>query len=375
MSACGSDSNVSPIDLSSDAKVTQVDCRQVHDVANEVTRIVRTLSGKNQSDAEKAWNITPDTAEHTVSALTARSEQCTDPSKAAPLKGTGTPVVGNCPDQFVQHFDPNNGGNFVSAGVKNTDDEMKAMATDARYLAFRANNLGLMPDTNPAPLLAPDNTCLSQEGTVMWGEVKGALTGTGVTVDTNAQAPTNSYNTGMVNGQPVADSQPGIGGDTTATKYTLRDGSSLYVMHRCGNLALPSQGNLPKGSTDNRRPPGQTPPPPPPGCTTCATTTPPPPGCTNCLDTKVPTQAPGNGGAGDGGSSEYGGNGGDRHTADPTPAPPAGGNPPPTYNAPPPPTHSTPTGSTPTTITSVPPPETSANPPGGGGNNGDPGGF
>ena len=82
----------------------------------------------------------------------------------------------------------------------------------------------------------------------------------------------------------------------------------------------------------------------PPGCNTPPATpvTTPPSGCTNCSptttpppDNKIPAQAPGQpGGAGDGGKSLHGGDGTERHTADPNPSPPAAGNPPAVYNPP-----------------------------------------
>ncbi|MDB5177085.1 MAG: hypothetical protein JWN75_753 [Candidatus Saccharibacteria bacterium] len=78
---------------------------------------------------------------------------------------------------------------------------------------------------------------------------------------------------------------------------------------------------------------GNCPPPPPPPCTTCGclgNCPPPPPPCTTCgclgncpNDQKIPTQIPGNGGAGDGGRSEYGA-GGAPPVSGPATAPEAG---------------------------------------------------
>ena len=71
-------------------------------------------------------------------------------------------------------------------------------------------------------------------------------------------------------------------------------------------------------------------PPPPPGCKekgNCPTLP-----CTNCTNNpKVPNQAPGQGGTGDGGASLNGGVGTQRQTAAPNPDPPKGGQPTPTY--------------------------------------------
>lgn len=116
---------------------------------------------------------------------------------------------------------------------------------------------------------------------------------------------------------------------------------------------------------------------PPPGCTepnNCQ-----PPGCTEpnncqpppCIDNcgnnhKKPGEAPGQPGApGDGGSTKYGGDGSDRHTADPNPAPPAAGQPPASQQpAPQPPANNpVPSAQPAPTPTATQPPATGAPPP------------
>jgi hypothetical protein len=213
--------------------------------------------------------------------------------------GNGTPTTGPCPEQFVQHFDPNVKGRFVSGGVKNSGEILAAVARDARYLAFIAYRLGLQPDVSADKLLAPDNKCLSREGQDMFRQVKDALTNGDVEINENDEVPANYFNTGMVTGRPVVDQSPGIGGDRSAVSFTnKKTGKKLYVMKRCGNVGCENQHGLPPGQTEHGRPPGSTPPPPP------ETTTPPtsPPTtstCTNggtppkCLEAKDPNAGAG----------------------------------------------------------------------------------
>lgn len=92
------------------------------------------------------------------------------------------------------------------------------------------------------------------------------------------------------------------------------------------DMPVPPEGpkgcNLPPGTT--------TPPPPPPGCVGVKCTPQPPcegPQC-QTLTPKVRSDAPGQGGAGDGGKSLYGGDGTERHTAAATPDAPKAGQPP-----------------------------------------------
>ena len=179
------------------------------------------------------------------------------------IKGSGDPAPWPCPEHMKQNFDPNKDGNFASNGVNNTNDILALSGRDARALAFYAHRSNLVASDDPSPLLIPDNTCLSQAGQEAWNMLKGALTASGTKVNLDAQAPENYYNTGMVNGQPVVDTHPGIGGDRAAIEYTFPDGTKLIVLKRCSNLALPSQGDLPQAVTNHQRPPGTTVTPPP----------------------------------------------------------------------------------------------------------------
>lgn len=64
------------------------------------------------------------------------------------------------------------------------------------------------------------------------------------------QAPTNGYNSGVNDGNVVGAPGPGIGGDRTAIKITLPDGTEIWIMARCGNLVTSTPPPVPPGQTD-----------------------------------------------------------------------------------------------------------------------------
>lgn len=70
-------------------------------------------------------------------------------------------------------------------------------------------------------------------------------------------APTNGYNSGVNDSNVIGASAPGIGGDRTAIKVVLEDGTEIWIMARCGNIATIGPPPVPHGTTDN--PPTSTP--------------------------------------------------------------------------------------------------------------------
>jgi hypothetical protein len=265
--------------------LSAVACNDTLLINGEFTRAVQdaTLSG-NYDGVKKFGFPAPAKMEeltnlqHTWRALQiqldAKAGTVADGTCVDGANGKGTPTTGPCPEQFVQHFDANVNGRFVSGGVKNSGEILAAVARDARYLAFIAYQLGLQPDASADKLLAPDNKCLSREGQDMFRQVKDALTNGDVEINENDAVPANYYNTGMVTGRPVVDRSPGIGGDRSAVSFTnKKTGKKLYVMKRCGNVGCENQHGLPPGQTEHERPPGSTPPPPP-GSTTPPTSPP-----------------------------------------------------------------------------------------------------
>jgi hypothetical protein len=87
-----------------------------------------------------------------------------------------------------------------------------------------------------------------------------------------SNAPVDGYNTGVSNNTVVTSQNQGISGDRKAVQVTLPAQKKIWVMARCGNIALPGKPSLPPGKTDNPTP---TPPTEPPVIVPPTPTTPP----------------------------------------------------------------------------------------------------
>lgn len=223
----------------------------------------------------------------------------------------------SCPSGFDVRLDANINGNVDSDGIQNSSEDIEGLRHDPRDLTFRANLMGLWEDRNNwKPFVTPDEKCYSDKGIEVFNLVKGALTGAGVQVEENAQAPADWYNTGMANGVAAVNPTPGISGNRAAIKYTLRDGTVIYVLKRCKNVPLPSK---PSGMPEKPLPDSE--------CEEICNPQNPPCEGTGCSP-KRSSEAPGQGGVGDGGDSKYGGPGEDRQVVTGPGTPPAAGDPP-----------------------------------------------
>lgn len=120
---------------------------------------------------------------------------------------------------------------------------------DALTLATWSHAFGLYEDPNAWQTLVVDN-CLSSEGQKLHNQLEGALTATGTTLE-EAEAPANGYNSGISNGVYGVASEQGVRGDRKAIKVTLKDGTVVYIMVRCGNPVYPGKPSLPEVPTDN----------------------------------------------------------------------------------------------------------------------------
>jgi hypothetical protein len=280
------------------------------------------------------WGI-PDAAAFDARLREIREMVCLGTSSSTPATSV-TAKASDCPQGSPLTYDPNKDLNVVSGGVQNTREDLAAIRKDPRNLAYRANNLGFWANAHDwKALVSNDGKCLSAEGEKLFAKVEGALTASSTKTDEHAQAPAGMYNTGMNAQGPVVNPTPGIDGNLAAITYTLKDGTKVIVLKRCGNLALPGkppaypERPVPGSKPAPPAPPVPGPPPvvPPNGGGNPPPVVPPvvPPA------PKVPSPAPGQGGAGDGGASVYGGPGTERQTAAPAPSAPAAGPPPAVY--------------------------------------------
>lgn len=100
------------------------------------------------------------------------------------------------------------------------------------------------------------------------------------------QAPSNGYNSGVNGGNVIGDTTPGVGGNRTAIKIILEDGSTIWIMARCGNVVTNGPPPVPPGTTDNP------PPPPKPVCIYNPALSPDSPYCHQSKDPKADVVAP-----------------------------------------------------------------------------------
>ncbi len=68
---------------------------------------------------------------------------------------------------------------------------------------------------------------------------------------TLSEAPVNGTNTGVENGQVVSDPGGTISGNRKAIQIVLADGSTIWIMARCGNIVTSGPPIFPPGKTDN----------------------------------------------------------------------------------------------------------------------------
>lgn len=246
-----------------------------------------------------------------------------EPIPSATATATGTPTA-TCDPKFVQEkadYGPDNrvDGNFekeyaTTVANKTGAEKEKAQrelilkhsANNGQRLAIWAHANGLHGDPNDwKKLVASD--CLSQEGQALYYKLDGALSATGTTFS-EADAPQNGYNSGVVDGNYVVAEKPGIVSNPKAIEITRKDGSKVYILIYCGNVVFPAPpANVPTSPVIPQPP--QTCPegmsgvppnceiPPAPVCPPGMSGVPP-----NCLEWKIPAQDPAqNGNSGNGG--------------------------------------------------------------------------
>lgn len=121
----------------------------------------------------------------------------------------------------------------------------------------------LHKDVNPENMVdATNNKCASTDAVSLEAELELAIAQAKATPD---NAPANGTNSGVdANGTAVAASHPGISGNRKAVKLVLQDGTTIWVMARCGNPVVQGQAPVPPGPTDQQHPtptvPGTIPP-------------------------------------------------------------------------------------------------------------------
>lgn len=237
---------------------------------------------------------------------------------------TGTPTMEPCEPEYVQ-VGARNAGNksndqfqsevekavtAAAVAAASKDEGLKnallGSSKDALFMAQIASGMGLIKpeEVNELwPQYVADG-CLSLEGQLLFAEMKGAFNATGTTFALE-DAPASGVNSGVFDGVFGVAEVGGIYGDRTAIKVTFADGTSMWVLVRCGNLVFaPGKvpPGLPKVPTDNPPPPA--PPEPPVVVEPCPWDWSLPVGHPNCVQPKTPSEDPYQNGNGDDGGGE-----------------------------------------------------------------------
>ncbi len=184
---------------------------------------------------------------------------------------TPTPTPSDsCDPRFVQVAVGNEGSKVddqfeakyiaATAEANNLSDAQRDLILEwsgknAELLAEWSYGFGLNPDPNNGATFIEDG-CLSHEGQMLYAKLEGALTAAG-TQFAEADAPAHYYNTGVNDGVFGVAEHQGISGNRKAIKITLNAGTDketvVWIMIRCGNLALPSKPPIPTVPTDQPR--------------------------------------------------------------------------------------------------------------------------
>lgn len=199
----------------------------------------------------------------------AQSEATPTPTPSPTDSATDT-----CPAEF-QQVASNNVGNRVigdfeqryataTLEANNLSDAQRELliteaGKDATVLAAWSYALGLVTVTeaNNTDVLVEDG-CLSREGERLFYQFEGALNASGTNL-AEGQAPVDGTNSGISDGVFGVNPTSGVIGDRRAIIITLKDGTVVYILVRCGNPVFPGNPGLPEVPTDNPKDIGDAP--------------------------------------------------------------------------------------------------------------------
>lgn len=192
-------------------------------------------------------------SEATATSTSASSEECDPLYKQVAVSNDGNKV-----DAFFQEM-----ATTAIAMPGNVDDNLRGALLEragqsGQLLAIWSSSVGLYENPNDWQKLV-EGDCLSEEGQRLHTQFEGVLTSSNLAI---GEAPENGYNSGVSDGTFGVSAGAGIRGDRTAVVITLRDGTNVHIMTRCGNVVYEGKPPLPTVPTDNP------PPPPPPETTT-----------------------------------------------------------------------------------------------------------
>lgn len=175
------------------------------------------------------------------------TEACPETWEIVQLDHTGHRVVSEGIESIANAKTPEEARQAV------TQDWYAKMVSDPEMFAGFANGI-MNKQVASAELVDAEGKCATPRAEELRTELETQLALATITPD---QAPTDGINTGVDgNGNMVVSSHEGITGDRRAVKVVLKDGTTFWVMARCGNPVKKGgeAPNLPKGPTDQPGP-------------------------------------------------------------------------------------------------------------------------
>ncbi|HWT40817.1 MAG TPA: hypothetical protein VN081_06165 [Dongiaceae bacterium] len=178
---------------------------------------------------------------------------------------SGTPTA-TCDPAYKQVSVGHSGGKvddgFATFGgdlIKQGSLSVAQVKLLVEYAGHRADDLakwaypaGLITDPNKWQSLV-SNGCLSQEGQKLLDQWEGVLVSTNTKLAVS-DAPSDGYNSGVSDsGVYGVDGLQGVVGNRKAIQITLPNGTTYWIMIRCGNPVFKGKPHLPTVPTNNPR--------------------------------------------------------------------------------------------------------------------------
>lgn len=180
---------------------------------------------------------------------------------APSTSNTPSTTLATCPGSWAVVKSDNTNNRWFADGIasiRNAKTEAEARKAAEEWLGkvktdpvllSGASTYMLKQQVDPAKLV--NGSCMSSDAVTLTRSLELALADASIKVEA---APANGTNSGVAAGSVVIAPASGISGDRSAIKVTLKDGTVVYIMARCGNPVTTSPPKLPPGPTDEQKP-------------------------------------------------------------------------------------------------------------------------
>jgi hypothetical protein len=253
LTACGAQpapsfnaSDVDCADVTAELKTAQADLKAAEEELND-DDVVGTPAQVSVQD-----NI--DTIEVKIDALMERSDECSDDP------GIITAGDTECRTWEMQESEEFENDYWFEDGIieirtaVTPDDAIKASRVWLNRVRMEPEKLAgtigyFLQEEVKASALVDSKGCATEKAADFVKELRMLFATSTITPD---QASPDGYNSGYTEDTVTANDTPGVGGDRTAIKIVLPDGTVVWVMARCGNVVTPGlPPEVPHGKIQN----------------------------------------------------------------------------------------------------------------------------